>query len=213
MEPTSPAPRSRAATYAALGLAALVVLFLGSTVYDVFVAGRLDVPQARLEAFRFERTSVPAPALDLEGVDGRPVSLAALKGRVVFVNFWATWCPPCLEEMPTMVALGQALAAKHPGKFTMVAVSVDEGWEPVREYLHAPPFFGPERTGLTVALDPDQKVTQAFYCAARGGNCPDLKFPETYIVDREGRLVSFVVGPRDWSDPAAFAFLESLIGS
>lgn len=112
-----------------------------------------------------------------------------------------------------MVALGKELAAKYPGKFEMVAVSVDEAWGPVEEYLGAPPFFGPERTGLTVALDPDQKVTQAFYCAARGGKCPDLKFPETYIVDKQGRLVSYVVGPRDWSDPAARAFLEALIGS
>ena len=65
---------------------------------------------------------------------------------------------------------------------------------------------------LKVALDGGQKGTEAWYCAARGGACPDLKFPETYIVDREGRLVSYVVGPRDWSDPAALAFLESLVG-
>jgi thiol-disulfide isomerase/thioredoxin len=211
MEPT--ARTGRTATWIGLGLAALVILFLGSTVYDVLVAGKPDPRQARLDAFRFERTSVPAPPLELEGVDGRPVSLAALKGQVVFVNFWATWCPPCREEMPTMIALGKTLSERHPGKFTMVAVSVDEGWDPVREYLHAPPFFGPENTGLKVALDQDQKVTEAWYCAARGGACPPLKFPESYIVDREGRLVSYVVGPRDWSDPAALAFLESLVGS
>jgi len=214
MDPSSPAPpRSRAATAVALGLAALVLLFLGTTVYDVVGGGGHDPAQARIEAFRFERTSVPAPAIELEAIDGKRFSLADAKGQVVFVNFWATWCPPCRDEMPTMIALGKALAEKHPGKFRMVAVSVDEGWAPVREYLGAPPFFGAERTGLTVALDPDQKVTQAWYCAARGGTCPDLRFPETYIVDREGKLVSYVVGPRDWSDPAALAFLESLIGS
>jgi len=205
--------RSRTATWAGVGLAALVLLFLGSTAWDVLVAGRPDPAQARLDAFRFVRASVPAPPLELQGVDGKPVSLAALRGQVVFVNFWATWCPPCREEMPTMVELGKRLAERHPGKFTMVAVSVDDGWEPVREYLHAPPFFGPERTGLKVALDQDQQVTQAWYCAARGGDCPPLKFPESYIVDREGRLVSYVVGPRDWSNPAALAFLESLVGS
>jgi hypothetical protein len=67
--------------------------------------------------------------------------------------------------------------------------------------------------GLTVALDPDQRTTVAYYCAARGG-CPDsYKFPESYIVDKNGRLVAFVVGPRDWSIPTARAFLEALIGS
>lgn len=110
-----------------------------------------------------------------------------------------------------MIALGKTLSERHPGKFSMVAVSVDEGWAPVREYLHAPPFFGPERTGLKVALDPDQKVTQDWYCTSRGGVCPDMRFPESYIVDPEGRLVSYVVGPRDWSDPAALAFLEALL--
>jgi thiol-disulfide isomerase/thioredoxin len=209
----SPPRRSRRTTWIGLGIAALVVLFLGSTAYDVFVTGRVDPAQARLDAFRFERTSVPAPPLELQGVDGQPVSLAALRGQVVFVNFWATWCPPCREEMPTMIALGKTLSARYPGKFTMVAVSVDEGWDPVREYLGAPPFFGPEKTGLKIALDQDQKVTEAWYCAARGGACPPLKFPESYIVDREGRLVSYVVGPRDWSNPAALAFLESLVGS
>lgn len=109
-----------------------------------------------------------------------------------------------------MVRLGRELAAKHPGKFRMVAVSVDEGWAPIKEYFGAPPFFG--KPGMTVVLDADQSVTQAYYCGARGGACPALKFPETYIV-KDGRLVAYVVGPRDWSDPAARLFLESLIGS
>ena len=59
--------------------------------------------------------------------------------------------------------------------------------------------------------DPEQIATRAYYCAARGA-CPDsYKFPETYIVDREGRLVAYIVGPRDWSTPAARQFLERLI--
>jgi thiol-disulfide isomerase/thioredoxin len=209
MEPTP--KTSRTTTWIGLAIAALAVLFLASTAWDAFLAARHDPAQARLEAFRFERTDVPAPPLELEGVDGKPVSLRALAGKVVFVNFWATWCPPCREEMPTMIALGKTLAERHPGKFAMVAVSVDDGWDPVKEYLHAPPFFGPERTGMAVALDQDTKTTQAWYCTARGGKCPDLKFPESYIVDARGRLVSYVVGPRDWSDPAALAFLEGLI--
>jgi hypothetical protein len=88
----------------------------------------------------------------------------------------------------------------------MVAVSVDEGWEPVAKF-----FGGKPPPSLTVALDPETITTQAWYCAARGG-CPDgLKFPESYIVDKSGRLVAYVVGPRNWADPAAAAFLERLI--
>jgi len=73
-------------------------------------------------------------------------------------------------------------------------------------------FFGGQGVqGLTVTLDTDQLATRAYYCAARGA-CPDsFKFPETYIVDKGGRLVAYVVGPRNWSQPAARSFLERLI--
>ena len=110
-----------------------------------------------------------------------------------------------------MVQLGRELAARYPGRFEMVAVSVDDTWDPVREFLGGPPYLG--KPGVTVLLDPNQVATRAYYCTARGGRCPDLKFPESYIVDASGRLVAYVVGPRDWSDPAARAFLESLLGS
>lgn len=110
-----------------------------------------------------------------------------------------------------MVKLGQELEARFPGKFKMVAVSEDDGWEPVKDYFAAPPF-GAAPSGVTVVLDDSKKAPAPFYCAARGF-CPDIKFPETYIVDRQGRLVGYVVGPRDWSHPAARAYLERLIGS
>ena len=110
-----------------------------------------------------------------------------------------------------MVRLGEELARRHPGKFKMLAISVDEGWEPVKEYFSAPPFFGAP-SSLAVALDERQATARAYYCTARGF-CPDLKFPETYIVDKAGKLVGYVVGPRDWSHPAAREYLEQLIGS
>ena len=139
--------------------------------------------------------------------DGKPFTLAEARGQVVFVNFWATWCPPCREEMPSMLQLGRELAARHPGKFRMVAVSVDDGWPEVLQF-----FGGPAaRAASTCIRDPEQAVTREYYCLARGG-CPDsFKFPETYVVDASGKLVSYVVGPRDWTDPAARRFLERLI--
>jgi thiol-disulfide isomerase/thioredoxin len=157
-------------------------------------------------AFRSERADVAAPPLALTTFDGSRFSLDQAKGQVVFVNFWATWCPPCVEEMPSMARLGADLEARHPGKFRMVAVSVDEGWEPIAAF-----FGGKPPPGVTVTLDPEQITTQAWYCAARGG-CPDaLKFPETYVVGKDGRLVAYIVGPRDWGDPSAMRFLERLI--
>jgi thiol-disulfide isomerase/thioredoxin len=152
-----------------------------------------------------------APLLEVTTQDGGRVSLASLRGQVVFVNFWATWCPPCQEEMPSMMALGSELEAKYPGRFRMVAVSLDDGWDPIRAFFTAAPYGG-KTAPLTLALDrQDQATTVAYYCAARGG-CPgEYKLPESYIVDRGGHLVSYVVGPRDWSDPRARAYLESLL--
>jgi len=156
---------------------------------------------------------VPAPPVELETVGGQRFSLAAARGKVVMLNFWATWCPPCAKEMPTMVALGEALAKEHPGKFQMVAVSVDETPDLVKEFFSKPPYRGLPK-GVTVVLEPGAgDVTRGFYCKGRGACGPsDVKFPETYFVDREGRIVAFVVGDIDWSTPAARTYLEDLIG-
>jgi thiol-disulfide isomerase/thioredoxin len=152
-----------------------------------------------------------APAFELATQDGKRLTLSSLRGQVVFLNFWATWCPPCRDEMPSMLALGRELEARHPGKFRMVAVSVDEGWDPVKAFFDAPQYRD-TTAPLTVVLDrSDQATTLAYYCAARGG-CPgEYKFPESYIVDAGGRLVAYVVGPRDWSDPRPRAYLEQLL--
>jgi thiol-disulfide isomerase/thioredoxin len=148
----------------------------------------------------------PAPAVLGTTVEGKPFTLAEARGQVVFVNFWATWCPPCRDEMPSMLQLGRDLAARHPGKFRMVAVTVDDGWPEVLKF-----FDGKLPSGIDVVHDPEQKATRDYYCQARGA-CPEsFKFPETYVVDASGKLVSYVVGPRDWNDPAARAFLERLI--
>ncbi len=191
-------------------LAALVAIVLWK-VWDIAATRPRSVMQSAQEAFGIERASAAAPPLDLAAIDGTRFSLAGARGQVVFVNFWATWCPPCLDEMPSMLQLGREISARHPGRFKMVAVSVDAGWEPIKEYFAGSPFQGVPK-GVTVALDENQAAARAYYCTARG-SCPDIKFPETYIVDGSGRLVGYVVGPRDWSHPAARAFLEQLIGS
>ena len=191
-----------------ISLAAVAVLaaagVAAAKAYDAFVAQ----PRRDEQAFEILRVDKPAPDVFLGGPDGRPFTIAQMKGEVVFVNFWATWCPPCLEEMPSMLALGRELERAHPGKFRMVAVSGDDDWEAVHAYFRQ--VFGGEPKELLLALDREGRAAQAYYCTARGF-CPDIKFPETYIVDRSGRLVAYIVAGRDWSDPAARRFLERLI--
>lgn len=111
-----------------------------------------------------------------------------------------------------MVKLGQDLARKHPGKFRMVAVSVDEEPGAVKAFFSEPAYGGLPKD-VVVALEPGAgEVTRGYYCRGRGACRPDeVKFPETYIVDKEGRIVALVVGDIDWSTPATRKYLESLI--
>jgi thiol-disulfide isomerase/thioredoxin len=215
--PEAPAPARRAKIAGAILAAVLLALFAWQTYETVTSRPKiLAGPPARspIERFGIDRAAdprLPAPPIELRALDGSNVSLAAVRGQVVFVNFWATWCPPCRDEMPSMVALGQDLANRFPGQFKMIAVSVDDDLAAIRSYFASPPFGGPPGA-VSIAHDADQAVTRAYYAQARGF-VPDLKFPETYIVDKSGRLVAYVVGPRDWSDPAARQFLEALIRS
>ena len=204
-EAARPDPARRAKLAVAIAAGAVALGLAVAQGYDRFVAQ----PRLALQALDIQRADVPAPEVTLQGRDGKPFSLSQHKGSVLFVNFWATWCPPCREEMPSMLQLGRELARAHPGKFRMIAVSEDEGWPEVDDYLSK--TFGGAPSEITVARDPEGRCARAYYCGARG-SCPDIKFPETYIVDKTGRLVAYFVNSRDWTDPAARKFIEGLIG-
>lgn len=136
----------------------------------------------------------PAPDFTLRSTAGSNVRLQEQRGQVVMVNFWATWCDTCVAEMP---ALEQLVLAEKDRPFTLLAVSVDESWEAVRRF-----FAG--GTQLTVLLDPD-KGTPPRYGTE--------KFPETFIIDREGNIRYYVVSSRDWAAPEVRACLELLMRS
>ena len=108
----------------------------------------------------------------------------------MLVNFWATWCPPCREEMPSLWRLAQSF---DPQSFEVVTVSVDDGWEPVEKFLAAP------RTPYRVALDEGAKVSRTY---------GTTKYPESYLVDRDGKLRLKFVGPRNWTDPNVATLLQ-----
>jgi thiol-disulfide isomerase/thioredoxin len=208
LAPDAPRLDGRGARLAKLALLAACALaaagVLAAKGYDTWVAQ----PRAAEDAYEIVRVDKPAPELALAGPDGKTFSLSQFRGEVLFVNFWATWCPPCREEMPSMLALGRALAASRPGKFRMIAISGDDGWGVIQDYFRT--GFGGVPKELTLALDQNGQAAQAYYCTARGF-CPDIKFPETYIVDKSGRLVAYIVAGRDWSEPVARRFLEKLI--
>jgi peroxiredoxin len=138
----------------------------------------------------------PAPAFSLPRVaQGGDLDLDQLRGRVVLVNFWATWCKPCEDEMPSMERLYRRLGGPA---FELVAISVDEEVEAVREFQ--------QRLGLSfpILLDPSQETSRRYQTTG---------YPESFLIDRDGRIATQrFVGPRDWSDPAYVALVERLVG-
>jgi len=129
---------------------------------------------------RLERgASAPDFSLPRLG-DGAPLALSELRGRVVLVNFWATWCKPCEDEMPAMERLYRQL---HPEGFDLVAISVDKEPEEVKLFR--------QRMGITfpILLDPGEGTARDYQTTG---------FPESILVDRSGRIVERYVGPREW---------------
>jgi thiol-disulfide isomerase/thioredoxin len=124
-----------------------------------------------------------APDFELSDMTGKTWSLSRLRGRPVLVSFWATWCPPCVDEIPSL----EALARRLGDRATVLAVSVDEDWDAIRRFF-------PKGTPLTVLLDPSKEVP------ARWGT---TKFPETFLVGANGQVEQAFINKRDWSSSEA----------
>lgn len=176
------APTGRMIAAICLVLLVLAPRLAGSE--DPFKALHLIKPAKVKRAREF---TVPAP-------DGRSLRLADYRGKVVFLNFWATWCPPCREEMPGMERLYQRF--KDQG-FVVLAVSVDaEGADVVSA------FVTEHRLTYPIGLDPKMALVGQY--GVRG-------LPSSFLVDRRGRLVALAIGPREWDSEAAHALIETLL--
>jgi thiol-disulfide isomerase/thioredoxin len=127
--------------------------------------------------------SGPTPALELAGLDGRQHRLQDYRGSVVMVNFWATWCAPCREEMPSMERLSASLQGK---RFVVLAVNLAEPESRIRKFLDGMPVSFP------VLLDRDAAASKAWQARM---------LPATYIVGPDGAIRYRQLGELDWSRP------------
>ena len=137
------------------------------------------------------RIGSAAPNFALQD-DERKVSLDEFRGKVVVLNFWATWCPPCVEEMPSLVNLQKRLKDKG---VTVLAVSVDVDENAYHRFLKD------HNIDLLTVRDPEHKSSDVY---------GTFKFPETYIIDRDGKMRRKFIGEVDWNQPEVVEFLSKL---
>lgn len=134
-----------------------------------------------------------APALSLPRLEGGSLDLMTLRGKVVLVNFWAVWCPPCRKEMPSMARLADKLADRP---FAMLGVNVGESPEEIRTFLKQVPVNFP------ILLDSDGNHLKPWNVFA---------FPTSYVLDKKGRLRLGLFGSIEWDSPEAVARIEALL--
>jgi thiol-disulfide isomerase/thioredoxin len=157
-----------------------------------------NIPQNVVEAFRRAgvpalRQKGPAPDFTLNTPKGARISLASLKGKVVFLNFWATWCGPCRIEMPSMEAVYKQLKGRG---FEVLAVDVRERPQDVQNFL--------DEFNLTfpAVLDTTGRTSRVYNITA---------FPTTFVLDREGNIIVRLVGSINWDTPEMIAAFRTLL--
>ena len=168
----------------AAGLAGRLIAAVGTTMAGAAAqahAGLVDLP------------STAPPPLALDDLDGRRHTLEDHRGRVIVLNFWASWCAPCVAEMPSLQLMRERLGA---GSIEVLGVNYGEAPQRVRAFVQR--------------MDVDYPILlDAFHLARRDWHVTAL--PATWIIDRQGRLRHRVVGEIDWLDIAVLARIESLI--
>lgn len=139
-------------------------------------------------------TGREAEEFTLNDLSGKKVSMSSFKGKVVLLNFWATWCPPCRAEMSSLEKLYQLLKDKG---FTVIAVATDRTAIDVRDYLKTQPL------SFTILLDVDLKISRDLYKV--------FMMPTTFLIDKRGVVVEKFYGEEDWLDPATIKQIEALL--
>ncbi len=133
-----------------------------------------------------------APDFDVE-MDGRTVHLADLRGKVVVLDFWASWCAPCVEETPSLNALEQRIKA---GGGMVLGVSQDEDPTAYSRFLID------QHVVFPTYRDPTKKIATSYGTSV---------FPEAYIISRDGRIARKIVGPQDWNSPELTSTVDTLL--
>jgi len=167
------------ANWAALAVAATVILIFALPSYR---QGEASIAGKTAEDF----------SLDLAG---KPARLSDLRGKVVVLNFWASWCPPCVEETPALNHLERYIASRNA---MVLGVSIDDDPSAYRKFLQD------QNVTFTTFSNPAMKKIENDYGTTM--------IPETYIIDRHGKIARKVIGPQQWDSPEMLAYFDALLG-
>lgn len=183
-----------------LAIAAVVLVGLAAALYVIlplsFKPATAPLASGAMTKLK-PAPAAPPPSTRFVDADGKPLSLADLKGEVLVVNLWATWCGPCVHEMPTLAALQKAYAGK-PVKVVAISVDAAESTDKAKAFIakNAPlAFYQNADLKLPFALSP-----------------PAQEFPTTVIYDRSGQQRYRMTGDADWSTAEARAVVDKLLG-
>ena len=142
---------------------------------------------------RVVRAGDQAPYFSIRADNGLTITPTDFSGKVLIVNFWATWCPPCIEETPSLVAF----ANQYRGKGVVVlGISVDKSQKNYDNFLRR---FG---IPFLTSRDPEAKVSDSF---------GTYVYPESYVINRQGKVVQKIIGATNWSDPNLMQFIDGLL--
>lgn len=148
-----------------------------------------------VEAFRDKVVNVgdKAPDFQITADNGRALARSNFGGRLLVLNFWATWCPPCIEEMPSLDQLQRHFA--NAG-VVVAGVSVDTNERTYREFLRK------TNVAFLTARDPEARISSSY---------GTFKYPETYVIDGKGNVLRKIIGPTNWMDPEMVRYIQSLL--
>jgi cytochrome c biogenesis protein CcmG, thiol:disulfide interchange protein DsbE len=158
----------------------------------VLVAGLIGVLYSTLHE-RIVNVGDTAPNFSIATSNGHTISAADFGGKLLVLNFWATWCPPCVEEMPSLNELAQRFQSKG---LVVLGVSVDKDENAYRQFLTR------MRIGFPTARDPEQKINQDY---------GTVQYPETYIINAQGKVVDKIISAVNWTDDKMVSHVQSLL--
>ena len=176
------------------GLATLALpLFAGQT----FAGVKPDMAKGAMERFKLAAAPKPLPDLEIQSADDKPIKLSDLRGKVLLLNFWATWCAPCVKEMPSLDRLQAALPRD---KYLVVPLSIDGPSRP-----KVAPFYKDQKlANLGIYFDKGRKTMQGLDVTL---------LPTSILVDAKGRELGRIEGDADWDMPESIALMKAAMGT